>query len=239
MRFRVLLVILITLTGSSYAGVQFTTQMSKARGGVSTYKTWVEGKSFKAVVETSTDDCLSPGNFVISRDGGETYIAASARWKRYLELNPEQLRERMGMGSQRLSGRVENVTVQRLTVADGGVVAGHRTRRHTLRVSAVVRSRRFWRDVTSRVVITENLWMAEGLPNYCPELPVLTRETTGAAEIDRALEFHDVKGFPMKRVISLEVDGAPYGSSTFEVKALTQMPVAESVFAVPANYKKH
>jgi hypothetical protein len=240
--FRVLLVVplllLCILTGSSFAGVLFTSQMSKARGGTSTYKAWSDGKSFKALVETSTDDDISAGNFVISRDGGTTYIAASARWKRYLVLGPEQLRERLGMRTQQLTGRVENLQVQRLNSVDGGMVAGYRTRRHTLRVSLVLRSRRFWRDVTSRMVITESLWMAEALPNFCPELPVLTRETIGPDEIDGALEFKDVKGFPMKRVVSVEVDGRSLGSSVFEVKTLTQTPLEESVFAIPPSYKK-
>jgi hypothetical protein len=239
MRFRVLLVVLAALTSSSYAGVLFTAEMSRSRG-VSTYKTWAEGKSFKAVVESTTERGLSNGNFLISRDGGATLIAASARWKRYLELSPEELQQRLGTRPLGVRGRVENLSVQKLADADGGLVAGYRTRRHTLRVSVEMRSRSFWRgDVTRHMVITETLWMAESVPNPCPELAVLMQESIGTEEVDRALALNDAKGFPMKRVIEVEVDGERLASSSAEVKALIQMPVADSVFAVPANYKRH
>ena len=237
MRFRVLLAV-IALSSSCFAGVAFTVQMSRAQG-TATYKTWAEGRSLKAVVEASNDSDLSTGNFAISRDGGATWIAASARWKRYLELSPEELQERMGNRAKPLNGRMESLTVENLAERDGGIVAGYATRRHTVRVSLVVHTRSFWRDVTRHMVVTETLWIAEGVPTPCPEMGVIMKESTGTLEIDRALAINEPKGFPMKRLIEIDVDGERLASSSVEVKALAQMPVADSVFVVPANYKKH
>jgi hypothetical protein len=234
---RVLFVALCTLTSSSFAGVAFTVQMSRPQG-TSTYKTWTEGRSFKAVIEASNDSDLSKGNFVISRDGGASWIAASARWKRYLELSPEELQERLGTRPKELGSRLESLTVQKVAEQDGGPVAGYATRRYTVRVYAVVRTRRFWRDVTSRMVVTENIWMAANVPTPKPELGLIMQESTGALEVDRALALKDAKGFPMKRVVEIVIDGEPIATSCVEVKSLTQTSVAESVFAIPANYKK-
>src|SRR5262245_52415119 len=234
---RVLVIILCTLSGSSFAGVAFTVQMSRPQG-TSTYKTWTEGKSLKAIVEASDDSDLSKGNFVISRDGGATWIAASARWKRYLELSPEELRERLGSHSKELGTRLESLTVQKVAEQDGGPVAGYPTRRYTVRVYATMRTRRFWRDVSSRMVVTENIWMAQSVPTPKPELGMIMQESTGALEVDRALAKRDAKGFPMKRVVEIVVDGETIATSCVEVKSLTQTTVADSVFAIPANYKK-
>jgi len=38
--------------------------------------------------------------------------------------------------------------------------------------------------------------------------------------------------------VEIDVDGQRQAASSVEVKTLTQVPVADSVFAVPANYKK-
>jgi Domain of unknown function (DUF4412) len=237
MRFRILLAI-ITLNCSCFAGVAFTVQMSRAQG-TSTYRTWTEGKSFKAVVEASNDSDLSKGNFVISRDGGVTWIAASARWKRYLELSPAELQERLGSHPRELGSRLQSLTVQKVSEQDGGVVAGYATRRYTVRVLVVMKTRRFWRDVTSSMVVTENLWMAQSVPSPSAELRLIMQESTGAVEVDRALALKDGKGFPMKRVVEVVVDGEQIATSSVEVKSLTQTSVAESVFAIPASYKKH
>ncbi|MCI0348890.1 MAG: hypothetical protein L0Z53_05635 [Acidobacteriales bacterium] len=236
MQLRILLA-LLTLTGSCFAGVAFTVQMSRAQG-TSTYRTWTEGRSLKAVVEASNDSDLSKGNFVISRDGGATWIAASARWKRYLELSPEELQERLGSRGKPPKGQLESLTLQRLPELDGGKIAGYSTRRHTVRITVTLRSRSFWRDVTRRMVVTETLWIAEGIPTPAPELGVILQESTGVVEIDRALTLTDVKGFPMKRLLEIDVDGERVTTTTVEVKTLAQTQVADSVFAVPANYKK-
>ena len=231
------LLLLLALTSNCFGGVAFTVKMSRAQG-TSTYRTWTEGRSFKAVVETSNDSGLSTGNFVISRDGGLTWIAASARWKRYLELSPEELQERLGSRPAQLGSRLQSLTVEKLADQEGGTVAGYATRRHTQRVIVVARVRSLWRDVTRRMVVTETLWMANGLPTPGPELGVIMKESTGTAEIDRALARTNAKGFPMKRVVEIDVDGQRQAASSVEVKTLTQVPVADSVFAVPANYKK-
>ena len=237
MRLRILLAI-IALNCSCFAGVAFTVQMSRAQG-TSTYRTWTEGKSFKAVVEASNDSDLSKGNFVISRDGGVTWIAASARWKRYLELSPAELQERLGSHPRELGSRLQTLTVQKISEQDGGTIAGYATRRYTVRVLVVMKTRRFWRDVTSSMVVTENLWMAQSVPTPTPELGLIMQESTGAVEVDRALVLKGVKGFPMKRVVDVVVDGEQMATSCVEVKSLVQTAVAESVFAIPANYKKH
>ena len=231
------LLLFLALTANCFGGVAFTVKMSRAQG-TSTYRTWAEGKSFKAVVEASNDSGLSTGNFVISRDGGLTWIAASARWKRYLELSPEELQERLGSRPTPLGNRLQSLTVEKMADQEGGTVAGYATRRHTQRVIVVARVRSLWRDVTRRMVVTETLWMADSLPTPGPQLGVIMKESTGTMEIDRALARSNAKGFPMKRLVEIDVDGQRQASSSVEVKTLTQTPVAESVFAVPANYKK-
>jgi hypothetical protein len=237
MRLRVLLTI-IALSSSCFAGVAFTVQMNRAQG-TSTYRTWAEGRSFKAVVEASNDSDLSKGNFVISRDGGATWIAASARWKRYLELSPEELQERLGSRGKPVKGSLESLTLEKLPELDGGKIAGYATRRHTVRVTVTLRSRSFWRDATRRMVVTETLWISDSIPTPYAELGVIMQESTGSVEIDRALTLTDVKGFPMKRLLEIDVDGERLATSSVEVKTLAQVPVADSIFVIPANYKKH
>jgi hypothetical protein len=238
MRLRILFAVLCIVSSNCHAGVAFSVQMRRSQG-VSTYKTWAEGRSFKAVVETSNDSDLSTGNFVISRDGGVTWIAASARWKRYLVLTPEKLRERLGTRPKPLAGSLQSLTVEKLPEQNGGMVAGYATRRHTQRVSVVLQYRSLWREVTRRMVVTETRWMAESIPCPGPELGVIMEESTGTIEIDRALALSDPKGFPMKRVIEIDVDGRREAASSVEVKSLAETRVEESVFAVPTNYKKH
>jgi hypothetical protein len=43
----------------------------------------------------------------------------------------------------------------------------------------------------------------------------------------------------MKRLLEIDVDGERLATSSVEVKTLAQVPVADSIFVIPANYKKH
>jgi hypothetical protein len=220
---------------SCFADTVYTTEMTQA-GGVSTFKTWTKGSSAKVVIVASTNQSMPAGWFIITRDGGETLAVGVPEKKQYLRVTRDQyLRmKQAAVVSQGL--RVENPQVQPLGEDEGGKIAGFPTRQRRYKVSLTFHRAHGLREVAQNLTVYQSFWIAPDISNPHPLLNMHTRQTTGIPEVDRLLEFKDLKGFPMKRVVELEIDGVKIGTSTVEVKEVREQPFEESVFAIPAGY---
>jgi len=68
------------------------------------------------------------------------------------------------------------------------------------------------------VVATEEFWTAPSIPNPAPSLDMLTEQKSGNSQLDSLMDYKKLKGYPLKRVVQLSVNGEPAGTSLVEVK---------------------
>lgn len=103
------------------------------------------------------------------------------------------------------------------------IIAGHLSRHYILRASLASQP---------GTLIQSDVWAAQDIP----QPPMLASGGGPLASLQSLLK--KVKGYPMKS--SLAVTGSPLGNTTIRtsVVSVSKAPLAPSVFAVPAGYKK-
>ena len=86
---------------------------------------------------------------------------------------------------------------------------------------------------------TEEFWTAPSIPNPAPSLDMLTTQTSGIAELDSLMAYKKLKGYPLKRLVQVSMNGQLAGNSLVEVKTILDKVVPDSVFENSARTIKN
>jgi hypothetical protein len=226
--------LLLSMASVCRAGVVYSAEMEKF-GKKSKFEVSATDSRAKFSVSLSDDPSLPAGMTIIALDQGERYIMLNQSKGEYIEFTKEQFkslkrRQAQNSGFEFQDGKVEELIVDE----DGGKVAGTQTRYYRIKISVTGSERGEKLDA----VAIEEFWTAPSIPNPAPSLDMLTEQTSGITELDSLMAYKKLKGYPLKRVVQLSINGQFVGSSVVEVKTILDQTVSDSVFEIPPNYKK-
>ncbi len=235
-RFTRVLLTCLVVCPISIAGTYYTTLMSGA-SGATTLLTSVDGQNAR-LEATSSDSSIPVGMTILTHDGGQNLFMLLPAEKKYLamsRLQYDSMRKRQAnqagfkpLGVPKIEKQLEE---------DGGLVAGLPTRHFKLHI-AIQLDRGVPGSVPSDLIVDEELWTATGIPKQPAGLNLLFQQGTGIAELDHGLEFEEIPGFRVKRLVKITVDGEDIGQTTVEVKDYREQTFDPSTFSVPTDYKK-
>ena len=226
--------ILVSFSSASWAGVVYSAEMEKF-GKKTSFEVWAADTRAKFSVSHSDDPSMPAGMTVIASDRGERYTLLIPSKDAYVELTKEQFKnlkrkQVQDHGFEFQSGKLEELIVDE----DGGTVAGIETRHYKIRiwVTGVEQGQKL------DVVATEEFWTAPSIPNPASSLDMLTEQTSGIKDLDSLMAYKKLRGYPLKRLVQISMNGQFVGSSLVEIKTILDEAVPDSVFEIPPNYKK-
>jgi Domain of unknown function (DUF4412) len=233
-RYLAALLVLLPFASAGWAGEVYSAEMEKF-GRKTSFEVWTKDTRAKFSVSHSDDPSMPAGMTVIALDRGDRYIILMPDKGVYLDLTKEQFRSLKGKqaqenGFQFQSGKLEELIVDE----DGGSVAGIQTRHYKIKISVAGVEQGKKVDI----VAVEEFWTAPSIPNPASSLDMLTEQNSGIAELDSLMAYKKLRGYPLKRMVQLSVNGQSAGSSRVEVRTIFDTTVPDSVFEVPANFKK-
>jgi hypothetical protein len=231
---RTLTLMALFLSSLSHAGVIYSAEMEKL-GRKSSFEVWATNTKAKFYVTQSDDPSFPQGFTIIAVDQGARYLLLIPGKDAYVDLTTEQFKNFQMKKAQDTGFELKDVKTEELIVDDdGGLVAGLKTHHYKIKVSATGLQQGQKLDLVS----TEEFWTAPSIPNPAPALDMLTEQRTGIPEIDVLLAYKKLRGYPLRRVVQLSINGQDIGTSVVEVKSIQEQAVPDSVFLVPPSYKK-
>lgn len=200
-------------------------------GKQTTLRVWAKETKAKFVAESGSGS----GMEIIATEGGDLISIVLPDQRVYFRMTREKYKVLQGRRVAQhdvtfQSGKREELTVDQ----PGGKVAGIETRYYKFRLTGTITEN--GREEQFEAI--QEFWTAPSIPNIKPELAMLTNQVTGIPAFDELLYYGKFKGLPLKRLITLSLDGKPLGTSSVEVKTLTQASVPESVFTIPSDYTR-
>ncbi len=206
------------------AGTYYRTVMTRP-SGTATVDAWTDGERVRFESVQSDDSTLPIGFRIIADELG---IKVSSPSGKCFQMTREQYaalkRKRLGISL------VGHVKVEKVLEEDGGVILGKRTTHYRMRVSATLREGT--EGASTAYVVDEDFWAAPGVAEAPPLLNMMFTQTLGIEEVDKALEFPEIKGFKFKRTVVITANGEYAGQSVVEVKEFRDQSIAPSVFKV-------
>lgn len=250
-------VLLALAAAPAFAGIHYkaTTRMEnpQARGNNNDMQVegWAAGDKARVEFRESSNPLMKKGSYLISKDGGKTIYLVSPEDKTYAAWDVAAMLGTMGgimngMGPL-LKFEVSNPKVEKSLDEDGGTLLGLPTRHLRYRTSYTMTMKIFGRGNTSDVVIDQDVWATQKLPD--PALGVWLRANpprTGNEQIDKLITAQSgkIEGIPLKTVsVSTSTDQKrgqkTVTRTTMEVTQLdTAATVTPSSFEIPAGYKE-
>jgi hypothetical protein len=226
--------LLFSLLSVCRAGVVYRAEMEKF-GRKSSFEVWATDATAKFSVLKSDDPSMPAGMAIIALDQGARYEILIPSKDAYVELTREQFKNLRRKQSQNASFEFQDGKVEELVVdEDGGKVAGIQTRHYKLRISVSGAEQ----GEKIHAVAIEDFWTAPSILNPAPALDMLTEQVTGISKLDSLMHYEKFQGYPLRRLVEVSINGQPAGTSLVEVQSILNQPVSDSVFEIPANYKK-
>jgi hypothetical protein len=226
--------VLLALASVCWAGEVYSAEMEKF-GKKTSFEVWAEDTRAKFSVSHSDDPSMPAGMTVIALDRGDRYIVLMPAKNLYIDLTKEQFRNLKGKQAQQSGFQFQNGKKEELIVdEDGGSVAGIQTRHYKIKISVTGVEQ----GQKVELVAVEEFWTAPSIPNAASSLDMLTEQNSGIAELDSLMAYKKLRGYPLKRLVQLSMNGQPVGTSRVEVKTILDTAVPDSAFEIPADYKK-
>ena len=250
MRKQVALVAGILFAVTARAGVYYEAK-TVAEGGKgvdqenTTVKAWVSGDAAKVEFVASNNPMLEPGAYLLTRDAGNTLYLVNPKDKTYAKYDLDAMMSMAGGVMKMMNLEVSEVKVEKLEEHPGTPVAGIPTVYSKYRTSYRQTMSFMMMKQDNRVEEINEVWSAPSLVEKA--LGVWLKPTpkkTGVESFDRliAAEMSKIPGFPLKvRTVTTTTDKKGKTQTTtvtMEVTTLQAMPVPESTFALPADYKE-
>ncbi len=240
----------IVIAAQSFAGVYYVakTTAEGARGAEAqnmTVKGWVSGDNGKVVFEQSQNPMMSEGSYLITKDGGKTMLLVNPKEKTYMKWDLEQMMGLVGGAMKMMNFKYTDPKVEKLSEEPDGLVAGIPTVHYKYRTSYTVSMSMLMMHKTSHVLKEEDIWSAPKLAEAA--LGIWLRKTppkTGNEQLDSLMqaEMGKMQGFPLRiKTVSTDTDEKGKGTTTtvqMEVTEFQTVPVPDSTFEVPADYKE-
>jgi len=243
-------VVLLVFAAHSFAGVYYVAQTT-AEGGKSAekqnmvVKAWASGDGGKVVFEESENPMMGKGTYIITKDGGKTMFLVDPKEKTYMKWDLDSMMGLLGGAMKMMNLKFTDPKVEFLGEEPGGLVAGIPTTRYSYRTSYAMSMSFMMMKKNSRVMKDEEIWAATKLADAA--LGIWLRKAppkTGNEDMDKLIkaEMGKVQGFPLKRkTVTTSTDekgNKEVTTITMEVTELQMVPVPDSTFEIPSDYKE-
>jgi hypothetical protein len=245
-----LVVVLIAFAAQSFAGVVLVAKTTAEGGrGVeqqnSVAKTWVSGDKGKTMFEESASPLMAKGTYIITTDGGKTMYLVNPEDKTYMKWDLDSIMGMAGGAMKMMNMKFTDPKVDALGEEPDGLIAGVPTVHYRFHTTYTMSMSFMMMKKTSKVVKEEEIWAAPKLVDAA--LGIWLRKTppkTGNDDLDGLIkaEMGKVQGFPLKRktvTTSTDEKGkVETNTVTMEVTELQMVPVPDSTFEIPQDYKE-
>jgi len=243
-------VVLLVFAAHSFAGVYYVAQTT-AEGGKSAekqnmvVKAWASGDGGKVVFEESENPMMGKGTYIITKDGGKTMFLVDPKEKTYMKWDLESMMGLLGGAMKMMNLKFTDPKVEALGEEPDGLVAGVPTVHYRFRTTYAMSMSFMMMKKNSKVVKDEEIWAATELADAA--LGIWLRKAppkTGNEDMDKLIkaEMGKVQGFPLKRktvtTSTDEKDKKEVTTITMEVTELQMVPVPDSTFEIPSDYKE-
>ena len=243
-------VVLLVFAAHSFAGVYYVAQTT-AEGGKSAekqnmvVKAWASGDGGKVVFEESENPMMGKGTYIITKDGGKTMFLVDPKEKTYMKWDLESMMGLLGGAMKMMNLKFTDPKVEALGEEPDGLVAGVPTVHYRFRTTYAMSMSFMMMKKNSKVVKDEEIWAATKLADAA--LGIWLRKAppkTGNEDMDKLIkaEMGKVQGFPLKRktvTTSTDEKGKKEVTTiTMEVTELQMVPVPDSTFEIPSDYKE-
>lgn len=243
-------VVLLVFAAHSFAGVYYVARTT-AEGGKSAekqnmvVKAWASGDSGKVVFEESKNPMMGKGTYIITKDGGKTMFLVDPKEKTYMKWDLDSMMGLLGGAMKMMNLKFTDPKVEALGEEPDGLVAGVPTVHYRFRTTYAMSMSFMMMKKNSKVVKDEEIWAATKLADAA--LGIWLRKAppkTGNEDMDKLIkaEMGKVQGFPLKRktvtTSTDEKDKKEVTTITIEVTELQMVPVPDSTFEIPSDYKE-
>jgi hypothetical protein len=242
----VLIVVLLLMASACFAGVTYTVVTSTSQDG-ETYKmrvrTTVDGANARIEILEGGPPPFNSGSWMLTRDGGRTFIVVDPEHKTYSILTPKATLNDVDTRIEKQTKITNSVPeIKRVSQEAGPELLGYVTSHAHFRTTYVV-TFKLVDSFTAHVTKEDEVWAAPALKTLsAKDAPALSAGAQmGIDPLAGNLEFRQL-GFPLKRITetrSESVDGTVEKIVTnMEVTDLKEGPVEPKIFELPANFKK-
>jgi len=243
-------VVLLVFAAHSFAGVYYVARTT-AEGGKGAdqqdmiVKAWASGDSGKVVFEESKNPMMGKGTYIITKDGGKTMFLVDPKEKTYMKWDLDSMMGLLGGAMKMMNLKFTDPKVEALGEEPDGLVAGVPTVHYRFRTTYAMSMSFMMMKKNSKVVKDEEIWAATELADAA--LGIWLRKAppkTGNEDMDKLIkaEMGKVQGFPLKRktvtTSTDEKDKKEVTTITMEVTELQMVPVPDSTFEIPSDYKE-
>ena len=243
-------VVLLVFAAHSFAGVYYVARTT-AEGGKGAdqqdmiVKAWASGDSGKVVFEESKNPMMGKGTYIITKDGGKTMFLVDPKEKTYMKWDLDSMMGLLGGAMKMMNLKFTDPKVEALGEEPDGLVAGVPTVHYRFRTTYAMSMSFMMMKKNSKVVKDEEIWAATKLADAA--LGIWLRKAppkTGNEDMDKLIkaEMGKVQGFPLKRktvtTSTDEKDKKEVTTITMEVTELQMVPVPDSTFEIPSDYKE-
>ncbi|HEX6201863.1 MAG TPA: hypothetical protein VF100_02595 [Thermoanaerobaculia bacterium] len=211
---------------------------------------WVDGASAKVVFAEAGVPTFEKGQYLLTKDGGQTLFLVDPEEKTYAEWDLAAMLQAFGAIMQSIQPlvnlKIENVEVTKLGEEPGGTLHGLPTTRATFRSEYDMTIRILRMNRTSHVESVQETWTTSELSDAGLGIWLRNVPTTGFEDLDRlvAAEMKTVQGFPLKTVTVQTTTGQKgkresSSKTTMEVTSLDRSAsVPAGTFELPAGYTR-
>ena len=241
--------LLVAATVPAFAGVEFMTKTSDARGTVTVAKGLVDGPRAKIeFVSGRGGPGMQKGNYMLSQDGGNTIYIVNPQEQSYMKLDVDKVAATAGQFMNAAKGfmnmTVSDPKIETLSDERGPKLHGYKTRHIKKRTSYTMTTSVFGRKDVTSISREDELWIADDLKDTGMQVWSKQRSVkTGHAEIDKLIEAEAAKlnGVPLKSVsmtTTKKSNGATEVTTlTNEITSLKKDRIPGKTFELPAGYK--
>lgn len=211
---------------------------------------WVDGPNAKISFAEAGVPTVRKGQYLLTRDGGQTVFLVDPEEKTYAEWNLAAFLQSFGAIMQSIQPlvnlKIENVEVARLAEEAGGALHGIDTTHRRFRTEYDMTIRIMGMGRTNHVETVQDVWSTTELGD--PGLGVWLRNVpaTGFEDLDRLVsaEMATVQGFPLKSVSVTTTTGQKgkresTSTTTTEVTSIDRAASAPAgTFELPEGYER-
>lgn len=248
-------VVLLAAAPPATAGVHYkavtTIEAEGQRGQQRTVvESWVDGPKAKVVFEASDTPGMQEGQYVVTKDGGQTLFLVDPKEKTYAEWDLEAMLSMLGsmmeaMGPM-MNFQVDDVTVEELAKESGPSMHGLSTTHARYRTTYDMTIKVMGMGRTNSVETLQEVWATDALDEAGMGVWLRKRPATGFEEVDELIEaeMQKVQGFPLKTVTRTTTTGqkgkrSSTSMSTMEVTELERsVSIPASTFEIPEGYTR-
>jgi Domain of unknown function (DUF4412) len=236
-----LLALTLLLCTSAHAGVIYSAKTTSTTGDA-TAATWVRGylQGPNAKLEFLQQSSIAPGTYVLTRDGGKTFVQVDPEHKSYTSWQGPQSNLALTAEAKAAKTNVTDLKVDKVLDEDGGLILGMATRHVRYRTTYTF-TITLLHSHTTHMVSEDDIWITQQIKD--PALKQwLTAETGEEADALSRSELAKINGVPLKRITKLttiEEDGESEDTNTeMNVTEIVQRNLPASTFAIPAGFHK-